>query len=87
MPRKSRKQKEKASTRRLNVTSYGIVTYQTDSRRQNSPTKASEAEDNKSGTISEDYNDVRSDILRIAVLASLIIGLQLALRISNLQIF
>jgi len=85
MPFKSKKKKIRASARKIAISEEGLAVYRS---RGNGGT--SEAEIQKPSTLQkaiithENYNYIPKEIIRILALASLIIGLQLILRLSNI---
>jgi len=85
MPFKSKKAKIRASARKIAISEEGLAVYRS---RGNDDT--SEAEIQKPQTAQEavitqeNYNYIPKEIIRILALASLIIGLQLILRLSNI---
>lgn len=88
MPFKTRRQKESAIGRRVNFIEGGLVTYRQGAIDAKSPkgkggTKVRES----SLGVEESYSYVRTELVKIFILAIIIIGLQLALKVSNLSIF
>ena len=84
MPFKTRRRKVSAASRRLSFSSLGSVTYKT---------AISESIDHKTGknqvhklTNDVEVGEVKSELVKIVLLAGLIIGLQIALKILHLQI-
>ncbi len=87
MPFKTRRQKESAIGRRVNLIEGGLVTYRhgvidLKSPKEKGGTKARES----SLGVEESYGYVRTELVKIFILAIIIIGLQLALKVSNLSI-
>ena len=85
MPFKSKKKKIRASARKIAISEEGLAVY-----RSRDNDGASEAEIQKPQTAQEavitqeNYNYIPKEIIRILALASLIIGLQLILRLRNI---
>ena len=88
MPFKTRKHKESAASRRVDFIENGLVTYRaakfSDSHESGESAKKSSG---KVFSIENSYDYVRSELTLISILAIIIIGLQLALKIFKVSIF
>lgn len=85
MPFKTKKQKIRALKKRVVVSNEGIATYQADSKNFEviapddiKPSKESKMADS-------DYSYVGTQLAKIGVLAFLIIGLQIILRVADVN--
>ena len=88
MPFKTRRQKESAIGRRVNFIEGGLVSYRTPvtdikSSHQKLASKAGES----SLGAGESYSYVKTELIKIFILAIIIIGLQLALKLLKVGIF
>lgn len=85
MPFKTKKKKVSAVGRHVvNFSDNAVVSYSSAGQSQNQTQKTSGVENVKiSRTIEADYKFVKSELTRITLLAAMIIGLQIALKLSH----
>ncbi len=88
MPFKTKRHKQSAASRRVNFIEGGLVSY-----RREAPSEKVRLEEKsknrKSNAFSfeESYDYVRLELVKITILAAIIIGLQLALKLANFKFF
>ena len=75
----------RAVARRMSVTNYGSVTYEPSLGKKHKNVSPNSMQNEKLGTIANDFENVRADLIKIVILASLIIGLQIFIKISNIN--
>jgi len=88
MPFKTKRHKQSAASRRVNFIEGGLVSYRRDVavRREESSREVKNRKPDVFG-FSESYDYVRSELVKISILAAIIIGLQLALKLVDFKIF
>lgn len=89
MPFKTKKRKASANTRHvINFSNSATLNYLSAKQNIGTDIKNNEKITLKSvQTIENDYSFVKSEIVKIILLASMIIGFQIALKISHFSIF
>lgn len=88
MPFKTRRQKESATGRRVNFIEGGLVTYRgpVSNLKSSKEKRTANARESSLGA-GESYDYVRAELIKIFILAIIIIGLQLALKLLKVGIF
>ena len=87
MPFKTKKRKKSANTRRITISQQGLAVYESYQSRDKVEDSSIQEVEIKTKKVTQDvgnYNYVKGEIVKISALASIIIGLQVALRISHI---
>ncbi len=84
MPFKTKKKKEIAKTRRIAISQQGLAFYESKVKSNDETTSEVEIKPKKVKYDIGKHDYIKGEIIRISVLAFIIIGLQVALRISNI---
>lgn len=88
MPFKTRRQKESAIGRRVNFIEGGLVTYRKAPARVKGSNEKHYTNPGVSGLRAEEsYDYVRAELIKILILAIIIIGFQIALKMLKIGIF
>lgn len=87
MPFKTKKKKVAASHNRLSYTTSGFVSYSPVEHFKKVATESTRVVPESGHLTSSEGLEVKSELVKIIVLAGVIIGLQIALKLSNLRIF
>ncbi len=89
MPFKTKRHKQSAASRRVNFIEGGLVSYRREARVETIKTDDEKGKNLKSSALglAESYEYVRSELVKISILAGIIIGLQLALKLANFKFF
>lgn len=83
MPFKTRRQKESAASKKISISALGSVIYKSASHKKAG--NGVEGHQIHKLTNEVDGHEVKSELVKIALLAGLIIGLQLALKVLHLH--
>lgn len=76
-----------AQSRRISLTDVNLLKYSFDQRKNEAGNKNGDSEKIISlSSIDSDYSYVRRDLIKIAVLSALIIGLQIILKFLDIKI-
>lgn len=84
MPFKTRKQKIISNKRRITISEMGLATYASDSKLLGNEKEVAKQKEDSGNLQAKNYLYVNKEIFKITLLALIIIGLQLFLKVSNI---